>query len=86
VFGVRNGGSIETSNFMIGVHERPVEVRQFRKTYDAAIAAGLGTATYSPLPVLNTRRADRRWMHGQAGALEYADGRLLSLARRVSTR
>lgn len=83
--GVRSGGNIQAGKFLIGVHERPVEVRQLRRTHDAAQAAGLATATYSPLPVLQSRRTDREWMHGRTGALAYADGALTTLAEEVAT-
>jgi TIR domain len=85
VAAVAAGPNIQAGNFLIGVHERPVDVPQLRRTCNAAQAAGLAIATYSPLPVLGSRCTDRRWMHVQAGAAAYADGTLTALAQRVAT-
>jgi hypothetical protein len=82
VAAVTRGGTVETAKFLIGVHERPVEVRQLRKTHGAAQRKGLAAATYSPMPLLRYRREDRQWIHSKVKALACGEGTLTVLLRR----
>ncbi|WP_152185162.1 toll/interleukin-1 receptor domain-containing protein [Segeticoccus rhizosphaerae] len=79
------GANIRANGYLIGIHERPVEVRQLRRTCETAKAMGLRVATYSPLPVLEIKRTDRNWIHTRASAAAYAEGTLVALARWVAT-
>jgi TIR domain len=81
---VRNGGEVHTPTHYVGVYERPVAVRQVRRTSEAARAAGVQAASFSPMPVLDVKRRDRQWMHRECGAVDYADGMLTLLSRRLS--
>lgn len=78
-----NGNEVRTARFCIGVHERPVSVRDLRRVAESARGSGLRTATYSPKPVLSAKRRDRRWIHHESDTLDIPYGAIVQLRSRL---
>lgn len=78
-----NGSEVRTARFCIGVHERPVSVRDLRRIAESAGNSGLRAATYSPKPVLSAKRRDRRWIHHESDTLDIPYGAIGQLGSRL---